>query len=112
MLGVYVVRQACTACIMFVGISSLREYSENNENYIEIPLIFDPVIREDLNTDFTCVVRNTLGIQMLHTTVKEGMYFRDIKRENMLTILWKLDRTTSSLDDYLVSPLCFLLVEH
>nr|XP_019609346.1 PREDICTED: interleukin-1 receptor type 2 isoform X2 [Rhinolophus sinicus] len=51
------------------------EYSENNENYIEIPLIFDPVIREDLNTDFTCVVRNTLGIQMLHTTVKEATTF-------------------------------------
>ncbi|XP_032980081.1 interleukin-1 receptor type 2 isoform X3 [Rhinolophus ferrumequinum] len=51
------------------------EYSENNENYIEIPLIFNPVIREDLNTDFTCVVRNTLGIQMLHTTVKEATTF-------------------------------------
>ena len=55
-------------------ISSLREYSENNENYIEVPLIFDPVIREDLNTDFKCVVRNTLSTQMLRTTVKEGMY--------------------------------------
>lgn len=51
------------------------EYSENNENYIEVPLIFDPVIREDLNTDFKCVVRNTRSFQMLHTTVKEATTF-------------------------------------
>ncbi|XP_047707106.1 interleukin-1 receptor type 2 isoform X1 [Prionailurus viverrinus] len=52
-----------------------QEYSENNENYIEVPLIFDPVIREDLNTDFKCVVRNTLSTQMLRTTVKEAATF-------------------------------------
>ncbi|XP_066233580.1 interleukin-1 receptor type 2 isoform X1 [Saccopteryx leptura] len=51
------------------------EYSENNENYIEVPLIFGPVIREDLTTDFKCVVRNTLSFQMLHTTVKEAATF-------------------------------------
>ncbi|XP_035552111.1 interleukin-1 receptor type 2 isoform X3 [Canis lupus familiaris] len=51
------------------------EYSENNENYIEVPLIFDPVIREDLNTDFKCFVRNTLSFQMLHATVKEAASF-------------------------------------
>ncbi|KAM8787140.1 interleukin-1 receptor type 2 [Rhynchonycteris naso] len=51
------------------------EYSENNENYIEVPLIFAPVIREDLTTDFKCVVRNTLSFQMLHTTVKEAVTF-------------------------------------
>ncbi|XP_015976279.2 interleukin-1 receptor type 2 isoform X2 [Rousettus aegyptiacus] len=51
------------------------EYSENNENYIEVPLIFNPVIREDLNVDFKCVVRNTLSFQMLHTTVKEASTF-------------------------------------
>lgn len=39
-----------------------------------MPLIFDPVTREDLNMDFKCVVRNTLGFQTLRTTVKEGMY--------------------------------------
>lgn len=49
-----------------------QEYSENNENYIEVPLIFNPVTREDLNTDFKCVVRNTLSIQTLHTTVREA----------------------------------------
>nr|XP_055184845.1 interleukin-1 receptor type 2 isoform X2 [Nyctereutes procyonoides] len=52
-----------------------QEYSENNENYIEVPLIFDPVIREDLNTDFKCFVRNTLSFQMLHATVKEAASF-------------------------------------
>ncbi|XP_006920844.1 interleukin-1 receptor type 2 [Pteropus alecto] len=51
------------------------EYSENNENYVEVPLIFNPVIREDLNTDFKCVVHNTLSFQMLHTTVKEASTF-------------------------------------
>ncbi|XP_047378708.1 interleukin-1 receptor type 2 isoform X1 [Sciurus carolinensis] len=49
-----------------------QEYSENNENYIEVPLIFNPVLREDLNTDFKCVVHNTLGFQTLRTTVKEA----------------------------------------
>lgn len=63
--------------------------------------------------DFKCVVRNTLSFQMLHTTVKEGMYFGDIKRENnMLTVLWMLNKATNSLDDYLASPLHFLSVEH
>lgn len=50
---------------------------------------------------------------MLHATVKEGMYFGDIKRENnMLTVLWMLNKATSSPDDYLASPLHFLSVEH
>ncbi|XP_057597988.1 interleukin-1 receptor type 2 isoform X2 [Hippopotamus amphibius kiboko] len=52
-----------------------QEYSENNENYIEVPLIFDPVIREDLHTDFKCVVRNTMSFQTLRTTVKEAATF-------------------------------------
>lgn len=83
-------------------ISSLREYSENNENYIEVPLIFDPVIREDLNMDFKCVVRNTLSFQMLRTTVKEGMYLRTWKREkSMLDIPRLLDKATGSPDDCL-----------
>ncbi|VTJ72494.1 Hypothetical predicted protein [Marmota monax] len=49
-----------------------QEYSENNENYIEVPLIFNPVLREDLDTDFKCVVLNTLSFQTLQTTVKEA----------------------------------------
>ncbi|XP_015417724.1 PREDICTED: interleukin-1 receptor type 2 isoform X3 [Myotis davidii] len=54
------------------------EYSENNANYIEVPLIFDPVIREDLTTDFKCVVHNTLSFQMLHTTVKEVCFLSSV----------------------------------
>lgn len=76
-----------------------------------MPLIFDPVIREDLNTDFKCVTYNTRSFQTLHTTVKEGMYFADSKGENMLNVLWMLDKATSSPDDYLGGPLCFLLLE-
>lgn len=50
---------------------------------------------------------------MLHTTVKEGMYFGDIKGENnMLTVPWMLNKATSSPDDYLASPFHFLSVEH
>ncbi|KAM6179907.1 LOW QUALITY PROTEIN: interleukin-1 receptor type 2 [Erethizon dorsatum] len=49
-----------------------REYSANGENFIEVPLNFDPVIREDLNTAFKCIVFNSLGLQTLRTTVKEA----------------------------------------
>ncbi|EPY79233.1 interleukin-1 receptor type 2 precursor [Camelus ferus] len=49
-----------------------KEYSQNNENYIEVPLIFDPVIREDLHTNYKCVVSNTAHFQTLRTTVKEA----------------------------------------
>ncbi|XP_052505476.1 interleukin-1 receptor type 2 [Budorcas taxicolor] len=52
-----------------------QAYSENNENYIEVPLIFDPVRREDLHTDFRCVVRNTMSSQTLRTMVKEAATF-------------------------------------
>ncbi|XP_036024085.1 interleukin-1 receptor type 2 isoform X1 [Onychomys torridus] len=48
-----------------------HQYSENDENYVEVALIFDPVTREDLNTDFKCVARNPWSVQSLHTTVKE-----------------------------------------
>lgn len=54
---------------------SRREYKENNENYIEVPLIFDPVEREDLSMDFKCIVISALNIQKLHTTVKEAATF-------------------------------------
>ncbi|XP_069439911.1 interleukin-1 receptor type 2 isoform X3 [Ovis canadensis] len=49
-----------------------QAYSENNENYVEVALIFDPVRREDLHTDFRCAVRNTMSSQTLRTMVKEG----------------------------------------
>ncbi|XP_006884666.1 PREDICTED: interleukin-1 receptor type 2 [Elephantulus edwardii] len=52
-----------------------REYSENNENYVEVPLIFDPVKREDLDTDFKCTVTNRLSFQTLRTMVKEASTF-------------------------------------
>lgn len=52
-----------------------QAYSENNENYVEVPLIFDPVRREDLHTDFRCVVRNTMSSQTLRTMVKEAATF-------------------------------------
>ncbi|KAM6178219.1 interleukin-1 receptor type 2 [Rhynchocyon petersi] len=52
-----------------------KEYSENNENYIEVPLIFDPVRREDLDTDFKCTVTNRLSFQTLRTMVKEASTF-------------------------------------
>ncbi|KAL6038078.1 hypothetical protein STEG23_001127 [Scotinomys teguina] len=48
-----------------------HQYSENDENYVEVSLTFDPVTREDLNTDFKCVARNSRNVQSLHTTVKE-----------------------------------------
>uniref|UniRef100_A0A6J0VCW8 Interleukin-1 receptor type 2 n=1 Tax=Pogona vitticeps TaxID=103695 RepID=A0A6J0VCW8_9SAUR len=43
---------------------------ENNDNYIEVPLIFDPVKEVDFNTDFTCVAWNSLGHQVQATQVK------------------------------------------
>ncbi|KAM4866786.1 interleukin-1 receptor type 2 isoform 1-T1 [Thomomys bottae] len=50
----------------------VREYSEKNESYIEVPLLFNPVTREDLHTDFTCKVYGVQSHQVLHTTVKEA----------------------------------------
>lgn len=70
-----------------------------------MPLVFDPVIREDLNTDFKCLVRNTLSFQTLRTTVKEGMYLGNIPGESsMASILWMPDKATSSPDDCLGGP--------
>ncbi|XP_038597874.1 interleukin-1 receptor type 2 [Tachyglossus aculeatus] len=51
------------------------EFSENNENYIEVPLIFDPVIKEDMYTDFKCLAHNTVGSQMLLAKVGEAPTF-------------------------------------
>ncbi|KAB1256874.1 Interleukin-1 receptor type 2 [Camelus dromedarius] len=61
-----------------------KEYSQNNENYIEVPLIFDPVIREDLHTNYKCVVSNTAHFQTLRTTVKEGTCFGDTEGEKKM----------------------------
>lgn len=84
----------------------LRAYSENNENYIEVPLIFDPVKREDLHTDFKCVVRNTMSFQTLRTTVKEGMDFGGLgcERERQVSgALWMWNKGADSAGGYLVS---------
>ncbi|XP_066477905.1 interleukin-1 receptor type 2 [Tiliqua scincoides] len=38
-----------------------QELVESDENYIEVPLIFDPVKEEDFQTHFTCVASNIHG---------------------------------------------------
>lgn len=92
---------------------SLREYSENNENYIEVPLIFERVIREDLHTDFKCVVINTMSFQTLRTTVKEGMDLGHVRGESyMLNVLWMLNKAAGPPDGYLGGPVSFLWMEH
>lgn len=48
-----------------------REIVENGENFIEVPLIFDPVREVDFYTDFKCLAQNSVGYQVLPTRVKE-----------------------------------------
>ncbi|XP_054830344.1 interleukin-1 receptor type 2-like [Eublepharis macularius] len=48
-----------------------QEHVENNETFIEVPLIFDSVKEEDFNTDFKCVAENTRGHQVHTTQVKQ-----------------------------------------
>ncbi|XP_053240194.1 interleukin-1 receptor type 2 [Podarcis raffonei] len=48
-----------------------QELVENDENYIEVPLIFDPVKEADFNTDFTCVAHNSLGHEIRAAQVKQ-----------------------------------------
>uniref|UniRef100_A0A8C0GMZ4 Interleukin 1 receptor type 2 n=1 Tax=Chelonoidis abingdonii TaxID=106734 RepID=A0A8C0GMZ4_CHEAB len=48
------------------------EIVENDENYIEVPLIFDPVREMDFYTDFKCEAQNNHGRQVLPTRVKQG----------------------------------------
>ncbi|XP_039378363.1 interleukin-1 receptor type 2 [Mauremys reevesii] len=48
------------------------EIVENDENYIEVPLIFDPVREMDFYTDFKCEAQNSLGHQVLLTRVEQG----------------------------------------
>lgn len=78
-----------------------------------MPLIFDPVVREDLHTDFKCVVRNTMSFQMLRTTVKEGMDFGDIKGKSyVLDVLWMQNKAPDAPGDYLGGPVSLPLAEH
>ncbi|XP_062983742.1 interleukin-1 receptor type 2 [Elgaria multicarinata webbii] len=44
---------------------------ENDDSYVEVPLVFDPVKEEDFNTDFTCVAQNSRGHQVHATQVKQ-----------------------------------------
>uniref|UniRef100_A0A8C8SET7 Interleukin 1 receptor type 2 n=1 Tax=Pelusios castaneus TaxID=367368 RepID=A0A8C8SET7_9SAUR len=53
------------------------EIVENDENYIEVPLIFDPVREMDFYTDFKCDARNSLGHQVLPTRVRQGGMYLD-----------------------------------
>ncbi|XP_010138137.1 PREDICTED: interleukin-1 receptor type 2-like [Buceros rhinoceros silvestris] len=48
-----------------------QEITENGENFIEVPLIFDSVEEVDFYTDFTCLAQNTYGYQVLPTRVKQ-----------------------------------------
>ncbi|XP_075773397.1 interleukin-1 receptor type 2 isoform X1 [Pelodiscus sinensis] len=48
------------------------EMIENDENYIEVPLIFDPVKEIDFYTDLKCEAQNSYGRQVLPTRVKQG----------------------------------------
>ncbi|XP_036613380.1 interleukin-1 receptor type 2 [Trichosurus vulpecula] len=58
-----------------VKVGELREYSENNKGYIEVPLIFNSVEKKDLNTKFVCTAQNRLGYQTLQASVKEEPTF-------------------------------------
>ncbi|XP_038242915.1 interleukin-1 receptor type 2 isoform X1 [Dermochelys coriacea] len=48
------------------------EIVENDENYIEVPLIFDPVREMDFYTDFKCEAQNSHGRQVLPIRVRQG----------------------------------------
>ncbi|NXC79523.1 IL1R2 protein, partial [Cercotrichas coryphoeus] len=48
-----------------------QEIVENDENFIEVPLIFDSVEEVDFYTDFTCLAQNRYGYQVLPTRVKQ-----------------------------------------
>ncbi|XP_074839370.1 interleukin-1 receptor type 2 [Carettochelys insculpta] len=47
------------------------EIVENDENYIEVPLVFDPVREIDFYTDFKCEAQNSYGRQVLPTRVRQ-----------------------------------------
>lgn len=50
---------------------SSRETTENGENFIEVPLIFESVEEVDFYTDFKCLAQNRYGSQVLPTRVKQ-----------------------------------------
>ncbi|XP_077199668.1 interleukin-1 receptor type 2 isoform X2 [Paroedura picta] len=47
-----------------------QERVENDNTYVEVPLIFYYIQEEDFNTDFKCVATNTRGHQVITTQVK------------------------------------------
>ncbi|XP_005013465.3 interleukin-1 receptor type 2 isoform X3 [Anas platyrhynchos] len=48
-----------------------QETTENGENFIEVPLIFESVEEVDFYTDFKCLAQNRYGSQVLPTRVKQ-----------------------------------------
>ncbi|NXJ09293.1 IL1R2 protein, partial [Odontophorus gujanensis] len=48
-----------------------QEITENGENFIEVPLIFESVEELDFYTDFKCLAQNRYGSQVLPTRVKQ-----------------------------------------
>ncbi|NXA46810.1 IL1R2 protein, partial [Nothocercus julius] len=54
-----------------VAVGERQETTENGENFIEVPLIFNSVKEVDFYTDFKCLARNIYGYQVLPTRVKQ-----------------------------------------
>ncbi|NXA40970.1 IL1R2 protein, partial [Eudromia elegans] len=54
-----------------VTVGERQETTENGENFIEVPLIFNSVKEVDFYTDFKCLARNIYGYQVLPTRVKQ-----------------------------------------
>ncbi|XP_063160472.1 interleukin-1 receptor type 2-like [Candoia aspera] len=48
-----------------------RKLVENNDRYIEVPLIFDSITEADFYTDFICVAQNSCGHRVQPMTVKK-----------------------------------------
>ncbi|XP_075446521.1 interleukin-1 receptor type 2 isoform X1 [Ascaphus truei] len=48
------------------------ETTENDDRYIEVPLIFEIVKEEDFSTDFKCIASNEYGFQVLPTQIREA----------------------------------------
>ncbi|NWY03444.1 IL1R2 protein, partial [Nothoprocta ornata] len=54
-----------------IAVGERQETTENGENFIEVPLIFNSVREVDFYTDFKCLARNIYGYQVLPTRVKQ-----------------------------------------
>ncbi|XP_010213864.1 PREDICTED: interleukin-1 receptor type 2 [Tinamus guttatus] len=54
-----------------VIVGERQETTENGENFIEVPLIFNSVKEVDFYTDFKCLAWNIYGYQVLPTRVKQ-----------------------------------------